>query len=66
MQGRLAKVHIVAYSCEQCGVDQTSPAGVESDGMCPRCGSPMKIDDLFRDRRIALLPVDDDRREDAG
>jgi transcription initiation factor IIE alpha subunit len=60
------KVHIVTYTCEQCGTTETCQAGVDSDGMCPKCGSPMKIDDLFRDRRFATLPVDDDRREHAA
>jgi DNA-directed RNA polymerase subunit RPC12/RpoP len=60
------KVHIVKYICDDCGATQTSPAGVDSDGMCPRCGSPMRIEDLFGDRRIAWLPVDDDRRERAA
>lgn len=60
------KVHIVAYVCEQCGKTETAKAGVESDGMCPTCGSPMMIEDLFGDRRFATLPVDDDRRDDAA
>jgi transcription initiation factor IIE alpha subunit len=58
------KVHIVTYICEHCGRTQTAEAGIHSDGMCPACGSPMKIDDLFSDRRFATLPVDDDRRDD--
>ena len=58
------KVHIVTYTCEQCGASQTREAGVSNDGMCTSCGSPMKIDDLFGDRRFATLPVDDDRRDD--
>jgi rRNA maturation endonuclease Nob1 len=57
------KVHIVTYVCEQCDATQTTPAGIHSDGMCALCGSPMKIDDLFSDRRFALVPVDDDRRQ---
>jgi transcription initiation factor IIE alpha subunit len=60
------KVHIVSYTCEQCGTTQTCEAGVRNDGMCAKCESPMKIDDLFRDRRIVTLPVDDDRREHAA
>ena len=27
------KVHIVNYTCEQCGVTQTTEAGVHSDGL---------------------------------
>lgn len=60
------KVHIVSYTCEQCEATQTCEANLNNDGMCPSCGSPMKIDDLFGDRRIAALPVDDDRREHAA
>ena len=60
------KVHIVTYTCEHCGATQTTQAGIHSDGMCVLCGSPMRIDDLFSDRRFALLPVDDDRRERAA
>jgi uncharacterized Zn finger protein len=59
-------VHIVQYRCEQCGAEQTSKAGVRSDGMCHSCGSLMKIEDLFADRRIVTLPVDDDRRDEAA
>jgi hypothetical protein len=63
VQKRLGKAHIVRYVCEHCGATQTNEAGVESDGMCRRCGTPMRIEDLFSDRRIALLPIDDDRRD---
>lgn len=60
------KVHIVTYICKQCGTEQTAEAGVHSDGICPVCGSPMRIEDLFSDRRFATLPVDDDRRDHAA
>jgi transcription initiation factor IIE alpha subunit len=60
------KVHIVTYTCEQCGATQTCQTGMGTDGMCAVCGSPMKIDDLFGDRRIVTLPVEDDRREHAA
>ena len=60
------KVHIVTYVCEQCGKTETAQAGINSDGMCVACGSPMKIDDLFSDRRFAALPVDVERREHAA
>jgi hypothetical protein len=56
-------VHIVTYTCDDCGATQTSEAGVHTDGMCTRCGSLMKIDDLFSDRRIVSLPVRVERRE---
>jgi rRNA maturation endonuclease Nob1 len=56
------KVHIVSYTCEQCGETHTCQAGIHSHGMCAACGSPMLIDDLFRDRRFATLPVSHDRR----
>ncbi|HEX6714127.1 MAG TPA: hypothetical protein VF066_12110 [Thermoleophilaceae bacterium] len=58
------KVHIVTFVCEQCGTTAAAEAGVQSDGMCPKCDSPMKIEDLFGDRRFATLPVDDERRDD--
>ena len=45
---------------------RSAEAGLRSDGMCIRCGSPMKIEDLFSDRRFATLPVEDDRRDDAA
>jgi hypothetical protein len=60
------KVHIVTYNCEHCGATQTAQAGIRTEGMCSACGSPMKIDDLFSDRRFATLPVDDERREHAA
>ena len=60
------KVHIVSYVCEQCKTTQTSPAGVDSDGMCVSCGSLMRIEDLFSDRRIVAMPVKQDRREHAA
>ena len=55
-------VHIVSYACEQCGGAHTCEAGMHSDGMCTACGSPMRIEDLFGDRRFATLPVSRDRR----
>jgi Zn finger protein HypA/HybF involved in hydrogenase expression len=60
------KVHIVEYKCEQCGATETSETGIRSDGMCAKCGSPMKIEDLFSDRRFASLPVDEERRDEAA
>ena len=60
------KVYVITYECEQCGATQTAEAGTSSEGMCAKCGSPMKIDDLFSDRRIALPPVDADRRDHAA
>jgi transcription initiation factor IIE alpha subunit len=58
-------VHIVAYACEDCGTEQSSEVGLHSEGLCPVCGSPMRIDDLFSDRRIVTIPVTVDRRERA-
>lgn len=55
------KVQIIRYSCEHCGATHTSEAGIRSEGMCA-CGYPMRIDELFSDRRIAMLPVAFDRR----
>ncbi len=57
-----ARQHIVTYECEHCGAEHTCPAGVHNDGMCSRCGYPMRIEDLFSDRRIVTLPVRKDRR----
>jgi hypothetical protein len=56
-------MHIVSYICENCGAVHTCEAGVQSDGMCHGCGLPMRIEDLFSDRRIATLPVQRDRRD---
>ena len=56
-------MHIVSYTCESCGAVHTCEAGVTSDGMCSRCGVPMRIEDLFSDRRFASLPVEQERRE---
>lgn len=58
------KVQIIEYTCEHCGAVHTRPAGFATEGICPVCESPMRIDDLFSDRRIALLPVQQDRRSD--
>ena len=63
MRRRPGKVHIVTYRCEQCLATHTRSAGEDSDGMCDECGFPMRIDDLFSDRRIVTLPVNTDRRE---
>lgn len=57
------KVHIVTYSCEQCGARHNCVAGVDSDGICAACGFPMRIADLFEDRRSISAPVLFDRRE---
>ncbi|MEA2497330.1 MAG: hypothetical protein QOJ29_5241 [Thermoleophilaceae bacterium] len=59
-------VHIVTYTCEQCGANHTCEAGIHSDGICASCGAPMRIDALFSDRRIVTLPVPFERREFAG
>jgi hypothetical protein len=56
------KVHIVKYTCEQCGSTHMHEAGIDCEGMCRKCGSPMRIEDLFGDRRMAMLPVDEERR----
>jgi hypothetical protein len=59
-------VHIITYTCEFCGAERSCKAGVESDGMCASCGSPMRIENLFDDRRIIALPVRWERRALAG
>ncbi len=66
VQRRPLKVNIVSYTCDQCGATHTARVGLHTDGMCLACGSPMKIDDLFSDRRLIALPVPEDRRELAG
>lgn len=65
MRRRPGKVHIVTYRCEDCLATSMRPVGEHSNGMCDRCGSPMRIDDLFSDRRIATVPVMFDRRHHA-
>jgi transcription initiation factor IIE alpha subunit len=59
-------VHVVAYVCEDCGTEQSSEAGIHSEGLCVVCGAPMRIDDLFSDRRIVTIPVSVERRDDAS
>ena len=66
MRKRPGKVHIVSYTCEQCGATHTCEAGFHSDGMCHLCGSPMTIEELFSDRRVISLPVPSDRRHEAA
>jgi hypothetical protein len=56
-------VHIVTYQCEHCLATHTRPAGERTDGMCANCGYPMKIEDLFGDRRFVSVPVQADRRD---
>ena len=56
-------MHIVSYTCECCGAEQSQQAGFSTDGMCPLCENPMRIRDLFADRRIVSVPVQFDRRE---
>jgi hypothetical protein len=54
--------HIVVYRCESCRASETRVIGGSADGMCGRCGWPMRIDELFSDRRIVTVPVTKDRR----
>lgn len=54
----------MSYVCEDCGTHHTCEVGTESHGMCAACGSPMRIDELFSDRRTVTLPVALDRRDD--
>lgn len=56
----------MTYSCEHCGHEHTCEAGEHSDGMCSACGFPMRIADLFSDRRIVRVPVQFDRRAQAA
>lgn len=62
MRRHPGKVHIITYRCEDCLATHTRSAGEHCDGICDRCGSPMRIDDLFGDRRIAVIPVGTERR----
>jgi hypothetical protein len=59
---RPSKLHIVTYTCEHCSADHTTEAGIRCNGMCVHCGFPMKIAQLFSDRRIVSVPVLRDRR----
>lgn len=59
---RPLKLHIVSYTCEHCLATHTCKAGMNCDGMCHECGFPMRIEDLFSDRRIVSVPVLEDRR----
>lgn len=56
-------MHIVTYQCEHCRATHNRAVSEHSDGMCSHCGFPMRIDDLFSDRRIVTLPVPADRRD---
>jgi hypothetical protein len=56
-------VHIVTYRCEQCHATQSRKISEHSDGICAKCGFPMRIDDLFSDRRNVEVPVLMDRRD---
>jgi hypothetical protein len=57
-------VHIVTYQCEHCRATHTRAVGDHHDGMCRQCGFPMRIDDLFSDRRIVTVPVLAERRDE--
>jgi hypothetical protein len=59
-------VHIVSYTCEQCGTTHSCEAGLHCEGICTKCGSLMRIEDLFSDRRIVSLPVRVERRAEAA
>ena len=62
MRDSAQRVHIVSYVCEDCDAQLSCAAGLSTDGICVRCGSPMRIEDLFSDRRIVTMPVTTDRR----
>jgi len=59
---RLDRPHIVRYRCESCEATHQRPVTEQSDGMCPACGWPMRIDAVFHDRRRVSVPVAVDRR----
>jgi hypothetical protein len=66
MQRRAGKVHIVSYRCEHCLTTHTRSTDDQAAGVCSDCGSPMRIDDLFSDRRFVTIPVDAERRVEAA
>ncbi len=66
MGKRLGLVHVVTYRCEQCSAIHSREVTAHSDGLCRDCGFPMRIDDVFSDRRIVTVPVLIDRRRRAA
>lgn len=56
-------MHIVTYQCEHCLATHTRSVGERTDGMCSNCGYPMKIEDLFSDRRFVTVSVPAERRD---
>ena len=57
--GRLT---VVIYSCELCSESRGRAMIEHSDGLCPACGEPMRIDAVFPDRRDRDEPVEAERR----
>jgi transcription initiation factor IIE alpha subunit len=57
-----AKSAVVVYRCERCEATLSRQTTEHSDGLCPLCGEPMRIDDLFSDRRDEQRPVPLERR----
>jgi hypothetical protein len=56
------KARVIAYRCESCGQAQLRLVSPQAEGICHRCDEPMRIDDLFVDRRRVEVPVLMDRR----
>ncbi|MFL5896681.1 MAG: hypothetical protein ACJ76Z_16400 [Thermoleophilaceae bacterium] len=52
----------MTYRCEQCRASRSREVTAPEAGMCLACGWPMRIEDVFSDRRIVSVPVLVDRR----
>jgi hypothetical protein len=56
------KVHVVEYRCECCMQAVSRAMTERSDGLCPTCGGPMLIREVFVDRRARTRPIALERR----
>ena len=61
-RGQPDRVHVVVYRCESCLQTISRAMTEHSDGLCPACGEPMRIDAVFPDRRDRDEPVEAERR----
>jgi rRNA maturation endonuclease Nob1 len=62
VRGQGGRIHVVVYRCELCEQSLARAMTEHSDGVCRSCGSPMRIDDVFADRRSFERPVELNRR----
>jgi hypothetical protein len=60
--GQADNVHVVVYRCETCFRTISRAMTAHSDGLCPHCRWPMRIDDVFADRRERTRPIALERR----